>query len=163
QDWPLVAHTMIGRLRLSHLRRSVERVLDEGIPGDFIEAGVWRGGACILMRGVLAGGGGPRPPGPFAGRFFWGSPPPPPHPPPPNAPTSPADAGSTLHQPPELAVPRSEVEQAFDRYGLLDDQVRFHEGLFKATLPRLGDARFALIRLDGDLYESTWIALRELY
>src|SRR5262249_13976964 len=56
-----------------------------------------------------------------------------------------------------------EVEQAFDRYGLLDDQVRFHEGLFKATLPRLGDARFALIRLDGDLYESTWIALRELY
>src|ERR1700688_3453812 len=54
RDWPAVAYTMIGRLRLSHLRGLVERALKEGIPGDFIETGVWRGGACILMRGVLA-------------------------------------------------------------------------------------------------------------
>jgi O-methyltransferase len=155
QDWPQVAHTMIGRVRLSHLRRAVERVLDEGIPGDFIETGVWRGGACILMRGVLAVRG-------VTGRIvhvadsFCGLPPP-------DAAHYLADTGSRLHLHPELAVPRAEVEEAFRRYGLLDGQVRFHEGWFKDTLPRLAGERFALIRLDGDMYESTWTALTALY
>jgi hypothetical protein len=155
QDWPVVAHTMIGRSRLSHLRRSVECVLDEGISGDFIEAGVWRGGACILMRGILAARGVTDRVVHLADSFCGV--------PPPDSVNYPADAASTLHDHPELAVPRSEVEEAFRRYGLLDDQVQFHEGLFKATLPRLREQRFALIRLDGDLYESTWTALRELY
>ena len=155
QDWPRLAHTMIGRVRLSHLRHSVERVLDERIPGDFIEAGVWRGGACILIRGILAVRG-------VTDRIvhladsFCGLPPP-------DAAGYPADAGSTFHQYSELAVPRADVEEAFRRYGLLDDQVRFHEGWFKDTLPGLADKRFALIRLDGDMYESTWTALTELY
>ena len=155
QDWPRAAHTMIGRVRLSHLRRSVERVLDEGIPGDFIEAGVWRGGACILIRGILAVRG-------VTDRIvhladsFCGLPPP-------DAAGYPADAGSIFHQYSELAVPRAEVEEAFRRYELLDSQVRFHEGWFKDTLPGLADERFALIRLDCDMYESTWTALSELY
>jgi O-methyltransferase len=46
---------------------------------------------------------------------------------------------------------------------LLDGQVRFHEGWFKDSLPALGEETFALIRLDGDLYESTWTSLVELY
>lgn len=50
-DWPSRAHTMIGRARLANIRTLAERVLREEIPGDFIETGVWRGGACILMRG----------------------------------------------------------------------------------------------------------------
>jgi O-methyltransferase len=154
-DWPLAAHTMIGRVRLSHLRRSVEHVLEEGIPGDLIETGVWRGGACILMRGVLAAHG-------VTDRIvhvadsFCGLPPPDPT-------RYPADTNFTLHEHPELAIPRAEVEEAFRRYELLDHQVRFHEGWFKDTLPRLGGERFALIRLDGDMYESTWTALTELY
>src|ERR1700726_418990 len=53
RDWPVFAHTMIGTRRLSHLRSCVEQVISEGVPGDLIEAGVWRGGAGILMRGVL--------------------------------------------------------------------------------------------------------------
>jgi len=54
QRWPARAHTMIGPVRLRHLRGLMERTIAEGIPGDYIETGVWRGGACILMRGVLA-------------------------------------------------------------------------------------------------------------
>ena len=48
------AHTMVGRMRLENLRKLSQQALDEGIAGDFIETGVWRGGCCILMRGVLA-------------------------------------------------------------------------------------------------------------
>jgi hypothetical protein len=51
--WPARAHTMIGATRLRHLRHLVERTIREGIAGDYIETGVWRGGACILMKGVL--------------------------------------------------------------------------------------------------------------
>jgi len=155
RDWPAMAHTMIGRVRLSHLRGLVERVLREDIPGDFIETGVWRGGACIMMRAVLAACD-------VIDRVvhvadsFRGLPPP-------DATNYPADADLDLSVHPELAISRAAVEEAFRRYGLLDGQVRFHEGWFKDTLPLLGKQRFAIIRLDGDMYESTWTALTELY
>ena len=48
------AHTMVGVLRLDNVRELAQRAIDLGIPGHFIETGVWRGGCCILMRGVLA-------------------------------------------------------------------------------------------------------------
>ena len=53
KDWPSKAHTMIGAKRLRQLRNLCEMVLEEGVLGDFIETGIWRGGACILMRAVL--------------------------------------------------------------------------------------------------------------
>ena len=53
-DWPAEAETMIGMQRLTSLQQCVETVLADDIPGDLIECGVWRGGACILMRAVLA-------------------------------------------------------------------------------------------------------------
>ena len=53
RDWPTKAHTMIGLHRLNNLHSLAQRVLEEGIEGDFLEAGVWRGGATIFMRGFL--------------------------------------------------------------------------------------------------------------
>jgi O-methyltransferase len=53
-DCPAEAETMIGMQRLTSLQRCVETVLADDIPGDLVECGVWRGGACILMRAVLA-------------------------------------------------------------------------------------------------------------
>lgn len=51
--WPTHAHTMIGIARLENLQWCVENVLKDDIQGDLIETGVWRGGACIFMRGML--------------------------------------------------------------------------------------------------------------
>src|SRR5688572_17840413 len=45
--WPADSFTMIGVNRLHNIRTCVEQVLEHGIPGDLIEAGVWRGGATI--------------------------------------------------------------------------------------------------------------------
>jgi len=52
--WPARAQTMLSGARLRHLRVLTEATLRDGVPGGYLEAGVWRGGACILMRAVLA-------------------------------------------------------------------------------------------------------------
>src|SRR5262245_19671966 len=52
--WPAVAHTMLSQWRMTNLREAAEKVLNDEVPGDFMETGVWRGGACIYMRAILA-------------------------------------------------------------------------------------------------------------
>jgi O-methyltransferase len=153
--WPARAHTMIGRPRLSHLRGLVEATLRDGVAGDYIETGVWRGGACILMRAVLAAHGvADR--RVFVADSFQGLPRP-------SAAHYPADRGDRLFSFSELAISEAEVKRNFAAYGLLDDQVVFLKGFFRETLPGLRQERFALLRLDGDMYESTMDALVNLY
>ena len=154
-DWPTVAHTMIGHARLRNLRELAEQVLTQGIPGDFIETGVWRGGACILLRGVLKAHGATNR-RVFVADSFEGLPPP-------NPSAYPADAGDPHHTFRELAVSLEQVRDNFDRYGLLDDQVVFLKGWFKDTLPTAPIERLAILRLDGDMYESTADGLVNLY
>jgi hypothetical protein len=155
RDWPSIAHTMAGVRRLDNLRELAQKVIDEDTPGDFIETGVWRGGCCILMRGILAANAITSRKV-YAVDSFDGLPPPKPH-------EFSHDEGLNLHLYRELAVPLEQVKANFSRYGLLDEQVIFVEGLFQDTLPSLQAGPFALIRLDGDLYESTYIALDALY
>jgi O-methyltransferase len=152
---PTIAHTMVGVDRLENLRRLTQLALDENIPGDFIETGVWRGGCCILMRGILAVNEIPDRKV-YVADSFAGVPPPRPD-------VYPADRDLHLELNSELAVSRAVVKENFRRYGLLDNQVVFVEGLFSKTLPALAAGPFALVRLDGDLYESTYIALQCLY
>jgi hypothetical protein len=149
------AHSMVGLLRLQNVRELAQRAIDQGIPGDFIETGVWRGGCCILMRGVLAANM-VTDRKVYVADSFQGLPPP-------NSAQFPRDEGATWHMMAELAVPLGEVQGNFDRYGLLDDQVVFVKGYFSDTLPKLDAGPFALIRLDGDMYESTFVALSCLY
>jgi O-methyltransferase len=155
RDWPATAATMIGIARMRNLRLLVERVLAEGIPGDLIETGVWRGGACIYMRGVLAAHGDATR-RVFVADSFRGLPPPDPS-------AYPADTDDEHHKVADLAVSRAEVEANFRRYGLLDERVVFLEGWFRDTLPAAPIERLAVLRLDGDMYESTKQALDALY
>ena len=154
-DWPSRAHTMIGRKRLQNLRVLTEQVIQDGVPGDFIETGVWRGGACILMRAILSAYG-------INDRRVWladsfsGLPKP-------DETQYPADQGDEFHTYTDLAVSQAEVEDNFRQYDLLDEQVVFLKGWFKDTLPTLSAEKFALLRLDGDMYESTIVALNHLY
>jgi len=81
----------------------------------------------------------------------------------PDAERFPIDSGLNLHESPHLAVTIDQVRENFERYGLLDEQVRFLRGWFRDTLPSAPIGRLALMRLDGDLYESTMDALTALY
>jgi hypothetical protein len=146
--------TMVGHKRLSALRAAVECVLNEGIGGNFIECGVWRGGASLMMKGVLQAYGDTQRRVILADSFK-GLP----------APTLPQDAGLVLTSDlvPELAIPRAEVQRGFAAYGLLDDRVEFVEGWFCDTLAGIDTGAMAILRLDGDLYASTKDSLHALY
>ena len=155
RDWPVDAETMIGMRRLDNLEHCIRDVCRQQVPGDLIETGVWRGGASIFMRGVLRALG-------ETGRTVWladsfeGLPRP-------DDAAYPHDAGDRSWREPTLAVSVEQVRANFSKYGLLDDEVRFLVGWFADTLPTAPIERLAVLRLDGDLYESTIVALRSLY
>ena len=155
RDWPSLAFSMIGSVRMRNLRHACETVILDGVEGDFIETGVWRGGACILMKGILEAYGDETR-RIFVADSFAGLPPPDPE-------NFPADAGDKHHTRTQLQVSRADVEDNFRRFGLLDERVIFLEGWFKATLPGARIDKLAVLRLDGDMYESTIEALDALY
>jgi O-methyltransferase len=154
-DWPARAETMVGLKRLDNLDECVRTVVSEGIEGDLVETGVWRGGSSILMRGVLEALGDEQR-RVWACDSFQGLPPP-------NSAEYPADSGDDHHAFDELAVSVETVRRNFARYGLLDERVVFLKGFFKDTLPEAPIEKVAVLRLDGDMYESTIQALEPLY
>ncbi|WP_395297514.1 TylF/MycF/NovP-related O-methyltransferase [Kitasatospora hibisci] len=156
RDLPTTAHTMVGLQRLDNVQSCVARVLEDGVPGDLIETGVWRGGVCILMRAVLEAYG-VRDRRVWVADSFEGVPVV-------HSGSHPLDREMALHRiNGVLKVTREEVAENFARYQLLDDQVGFLEGWFEQTLPSAPIDSLAVMRLDGDLYESTTDALTHLY
>ena len=152
---PSLADTMIGMRRLINIQTCVETVLKENVPGDLIETGVWRGGCCIFMRAILAAHG-VRDRRVFAADSFKGLPDP-------NVQQYPQDKDCPWHKEDYLAVSQEEVAANFKKYGLLDEQVVFLKGWFKDTLAVAPIQQLAVLRLDGDMYESTMEALNALY
>lgn len=156
-DWPAKAHTMIGLARLKNIRELASRVIGDEIPGDFIETGVWRGGACIYMRSILKILG-------ITDRKIWvadsfeGLPKPEPEP----DRYLNQDLDDLHHTYKELSVSLEQVKENFSKYNLLDAQVVFLKGWFKDTLPTAPIEKIALLRLDGDMYSSTMDALLAL-
>lgn len=156
RDWPVRAHTMIGLKRLDNLQFCVETVLNDQVRGDLIETGVWRGGSCIFMRSILKAYGDTTR-SVWVADSFAGLPRP-------SAEIYTADAGDGFHTCVNyLGVSREAVEKNFRSYNLLDGQVHFLEGWFKDTLPSAPIDHLAILRLDGDMYESTIQALEALY
>lgn len=155
RDWPSQASTMIGTARMRNVRLLVETALADGVAGDLLEAGVWRGGASIYMRGILAAHG-------VTDRKVWvadsfaGLPVPEPE-------LYPEDDGDLHSTVKELAVSLEDVKKNFAAFDLLDNQVVFAPGWFKDTLHRLPLKTLAVLRLDGDMYSSTMQTLDALY
>lgn len=154
-DWPANAYTMIGLNRLNNIENCIHSIHKDNIEGDLIEAGVWRGGATILMRAVLKELN-------ITNKKVWvadsfkGLPKP-------DTKNYRADKGNKLNTLKILNVNLKEVKRNFEKYDLLDEQVIFLEGWFKDTLHKAPIEKLALIRLDADMYESTFQALENLY
>ena len=153
------AITMLPRLRLQNIRSCVEAVLEEGIPGDVIEAGVWRGGGSIYMRGCLeALGGSDR--RSWVADSFEGLPQP-----------DPANTKEATFYHSEMmqgvyrkmSAGYDEVKDNFEAYDLLSERVNFLKGWFSETLPSAPIDQLAIMRLDGDYYSSTMDCLNSLY
>jgi O-methyltransferase len=155
-DWPAAAETMIGMQRLTSLQRCGETMITEEVPGDLVECGVWRGGARILMQAVLAVYGDDERCVLLADSFAGV--------PPPDADNYIADADLRLDLSADvLAGSDADVKADFERHGLLNGLIRFLSGWFKETPPTATIDRISLLRLDGDLYESTIQAIDAPY
>jgi O-methyltransferase len=155
RDWPAEAETMIGLKRMDNLHFCIQQVIQREVPGDFIETGVWRGGACIFMCAALKAYGD-------NSRLVWV-----------------ADSFEGLPKPDGryvqdngdrhwkksdvLGVSLDQVKANFSRYGLLDERVHFLKGWFKDTLPKAPIERLSILRVDGDMYSSTMDSLLNLY
>jgi len=155
KDWPMFGYTMVGHKRLDNVQHAIETILEKDIPGDFVECGVWRGGCAMFMKAMLNARGDTE-------RRIWladsfaGLPKP-------NESEFPDDTGYDYTDQDILAVPMETVKANFDRFDLLDARVEFLPGWFKDTLPDAGIGQIALLRADGDLYESTIQILDNLY
>jgi hypothetical protein len=154
------AVSMLPLARLDNIRNCIESILRDGIPGDLIETGVWRGGAAIFMRGVLKAYNA-------SDRLVWvadsfeGLPAPDPDMFPLEAKVQSGPVMQKAYH--NFAVGLEEVKRNFAAFGLLDDQVKFLKGWFKDTLPAAPIGTLSLMRLDGDFYESTRDGLNSLY
>jgi O-methyltransferase len=154
-DWPADgAETMIGVERLTNVKDLALDVSARGIPGDFMECGIWRGGVGILLAQIVREEN--------EGRRVWladsfdGCPIP--------DEQFPADQRDPHHTFEFLKVSLEQVMQNLQTYGInpWGHDVQLLPGWFKETLPG-PVGQLALLRIDADMYESTTQVLDSLY
>jgi O-methyltransferase len=151
----------VSEAALVDLANLVQLVLDQQIPGDFVECGVWRGGGGLLMADLLRRAQA-------AGRKVWlcdsfqGMPPV-------EAIDGPVAIADASDPESPLSTERSradldKVRETFAGFGLAD-YVEFVPGWFHESLPlwrdRIGPV--AVLRLDCDWYASVRACLDNLY
>jgi len=155
KDCPVLAESMIGLKRMDNIEKCIFDIIENKVEGDLIETGVWRGGAVIFMKGILevldikdrkvwvadSFEGLPKP---KKEEYYW-------------------DKDDKHYKIKELQVDLDIVKENFKKYELLDGNVIFLKGWFKDTLPKAKIEKLSLLRLDGDMYESTMDALKYLY
>lgn len=158
--------TMTSVERMYALYTATRHLIDTGVPGDFVECGVWRGGSVMLIAHTLLRAGstdrglwlydtfdGMTPPSAediqeMSGRL-----------------ASEILAGHerSADDPFWGVAPRVAVEANLRRTGYPVDRIHFIEGDVLTTLPEHGPERIALLRLDTDWYASTRHELQHLY
>lgn len=144
--------TLIDPEGLGNISSLLYEVKEEKIPGAFVEAGVWRGGACIWARAVMDSLEMDEPV--YVCDSFEGLP----------MPTWKEDEGDTHFIFPELSVSLPTVQENFG-YFPIKGEVKYIKGLFSETMPKLKDeiGAISILRVDADMYEGTTQVLENLY
>jgi O-methyltransferase len=153
-DWPFLGMTMTGRIRMTTIKTIVEDIISNKIPGDVIETGVWRGGLSIFMRGILMAHNESHRKSYVCDSFS-------------GLPSSQFKGDSQMQwdQTPYLEVSDEQVMKNFIYAGIIDPEIIFVKGFFTDTMKPLSQmiSQLSVLRLDGDMYESTVDVLYHLY
>ena len=146
------AHSLLGIETFYNLFRSIEYIAANSIPGDFVECGVFLGGA-ILAISDFAHHFGLRDRRFYLYDTFEGFP----------ANTTEIDVRGNKVDFGRHHSFLQTVESVISRS--LSPREHFHivQGMVEETLPRTKPASICLLRLDTDYYESTRVELLELY
>src|SRR3990167_9618684 len=144
--------TLIGQEGLDNIAQLVTKTKENKIPGAFVEAGVWRGGASIFARALMDHLEIDEPV--YVCDSFEGLP----------KPEWSGDEGDGHFMSKELAVSLNTVKENFG-YFPLQGKVEFVKGLFKDTMPKLKEeiGAISVLRIDADMYEGTTQVLENLY
>ena len=162
----------VCQLALGH-RTSQEQTYDlarvtlaRGIPGDFVECGVFAGSSCAIMARAIMDHNAEVQAREQRGKSnarvhlfdcFEGIPKPGPH-------DDPAQVREG-----EAACSLANVKANMRKWGIPDELIAYHPGLFSETVPHAAREltashhQIAFLRLDGDLYESTRVCMEHLY
>jgi len=159
-------YSMTSAERLWTLLNAVRYIVAEGVPGDVVECGVWRGGSMMAAAGELVRQGDTE-------RTLWlydtyaGMTPPT---------EADVEAGTGVTAAEMLAstsvgdgnnvwcvAGRSDVEANMGSTGYPMERITFVEGDVAQTLLTSAPSSIALLRLDTDWYESTKVGLEVLY
>jgi hypothetical protein len=157
-------YTMTSWERLYALYKSVQYVVENKIPGDLVECGVWRGGSMKLVAHVLQSLGdtdrtlflydtfeGMTEPDPEVDIDFSGN-----------------EAAKDWREVQRRGVkwayaPVEEVQDVIASSGYPMPKVKLVKGLVEETIPATIPASIALLRLDTDWYSSTRHEMEHLY
>jgi O-methyltransferase len=158
--------TMTSLERMYALYQAVGHVVDQGVPGDLLECGVWRGGSVMLMVSVLRARGctdrsiwlydtfdGMVPPGEEDVQAMSGR----------RADEILGERPRTGDDPFWGVASRAIVEANLRRTGYPMERFRFVPGDVLKTLPAEAPTCLSVMRLDTDWYQSTRHELEHLY
>jgi len=150
--------TMIGTKRLLNIKYLINIISDENIEGDLIEAGVWKGGVIIYMRACLVAYSLNKKV--FGADSFKGLPP-----------------VDDVKYPDDkiyktilkkgndqgLMISKEEVIKNLNYFNFNDADTILLDGWFEDSLKDIRINKLSLLRIDGDMYKSTYEALDMLY
>jgi O-methyltransferase len=154
ESWPMDADTMIGVYRLVNIYESLKKCIDEGIEGDFVETGIWKGGACVFANAVMHEFDQQNARRVHCFDSFEGLP----------APYMEEDEGDQHYTFDFLRISVDQVKEVFSKYKLLTENAIFRKGFFKDSMKEVEDIeKICMLRLDGDMYSSTIEVLEALY
>lgn len=155
--------SMLGRRRLDNFQQVILRVHEDGVDGDIMETGVWKGGASLFAAGVLFTLQEPRMRNVYMCDTFSGIPKPP------------VNYGKVLSQQDQTAFNKelgfeNSPEEVLDRAKRLmlpTSNLHLVQGKFAESLPKLLEQnpgiKLSVLRLDGDTYFSTMDVLNNMY
>ena len=159
-------YTMTSCERMYGLYKAVDYVLSSGVPGDFVECGVWRGGSAMIIAKMMVNRGvenrkiymydtyeGMSPPTNFDIDINGQ-----------NASELMAISANKKEMSVWCLADLSEVKQNLASTGLAPEQLIFIKGKVEETIPEIvPEHKIAILRLDTDWYESTKHELLHLY
>ena len=158
--YSVMEYSLVGAPGLEHTHNLAAKAIAEGVSGAFVECGVAQGGCAALLAQVAASERGPR------HCWFFDS-----YEGLPDPTGADYDSGKTgRHIRPlpkgSCVGTYEQVSQLlFEHFGLAREHVTLVKGWFQDTLPvtktKIGP--IAILRVDGDWYESTKCCLEELF
>jgi len=153
-NWGPNRISMVPWTAIEHLHRCIKDTVLRNVKGDFVETGAWRGGACIITKSIYNDLRVDKKV--FVVDSFEGLPKPDPE-------KYPDDKNDTHYLDENMKASLETVKENFKKFNCLDNKVIFLKGWFKDTLPNAPIDKISILRLDGDMYESTIDVLKNLY